>query len=200
VGPLVDIDEVQVASRSSGVIAARLRLARVTDVSYLRRANGDWTAFSAGNGQDLPLFNWVSVFNFNAAEDVVVLTLHTGSVDGNGSDGNAQALMHMKMGHVVRCDRGHRRPLVYVGFLEVAPWNKPDFSRRRFAGLGPVMLRYAHDVSLHMGYEGRVGLHSIVAAEAFYRNAGFRGHDCPSEHHELYMELDGASAQRLIGQ
>jgi hypothetical protein len=192
---LSEIADVDISSPATGVIFARARLSYVEDVSFLRSATQQWDDFSTGNQLPQSLFNWVSVFNFNSATDTKVLCLHVPV----GLKPRAEALMLVRHGHVVRCDRHHRAPLVYVGFLEVAPWNGASSPSRVFAGLGPVMLRYAFDLSVHMGYEGRVGLHSVTAAEAFYRKVGFRSFDCPSEHHELYMEIDGTHVQSLIG-
>ena len=108
--------------------------------------------------------------------------------------------MLARIGHVARCDGAHRGPLVYVHFLEVAPWNKPTASGRRFKGLGPIMLRIACELSDQAGYGGRVGLHSLAAAENFYRRIGFRGLDCPNEYNELYFELDEFGAEALLSE
>jgi hypothetical protein len=107
-------------------------------------------------------------------------------------------MMMVRERHVVRCESGQRGPLVYVGFLEVAPWNDPSSQTRPLNGLGPIMLRMACDLSLQNGFGGRVGLHSVVAAEAFYRRLGFQGLGCPNEYNELYFELDDNGAQVLL--
>ena len=64
----------------------------------------------------------------------------------------------------------NRQPLVYVEYLASVPWNRrsledPPF----FAGIGGVMLAFARQRSVALGYGGRVGLHSLPHAEAFYR-------------------------------
>lgn len=64
----------------------------------------------------------------------------------------------------------NRQPLVYVEYLASAPWNRrsledPPF----FTGIGGVMLAFARQRSVALGYGGRVGLHSLPHAEAFYR-------------------------------
>ena len=60
------------------------------------------------------------------------------------------------------------------------------------------MLRAACDLSLQHGHGGRVGLHSLQAAEGFYRRLGFVALDCPNEYHEMYFELDESGAQALL--
>lgn len=167
-------------------------LCEVIDVGYVRDAARSWSTWSSIDDRPMPLFNWVSVFNFNrldARRDVVF------AID---IDGEAQALMMARIGHIVRCDATPRIPLVYVAFLEVAPWNSPSVENRVFRGLGPIMLRIACDVSSQRGFEGRIGLHSVSAARDFYRRVGLCDQDCPSEFNELYMELDEHGAERLL--
>jgi hypothetical protein len=106
--------------------------------------------------------------------------------------------MLIKPSHVVRCDAGHRASLVYVSFLEVAPWNHPDAAMRYFSGLGPLLLRAACQLSIERGYGGRLGLHAVSAARDFYFRLGFRMVDCPNEYNELYMELDESAARALL--
>jgi hypothetical protein len=70
----------------------------------------------------------------------------------------------------------HARParlgdgaVVYVDYLEAAPWNLKGFvDRPRFLGIGTVLMAEAVRVSAEEGLDGRVGLHSLPQAEAFY--------------------------------
>ena len=61
-----------------------------------------------------------------------------------------------------------------------------------------MMLRLACYLSVERGFGGRIGLHSVEAAETFYRRLGFESRDCPNEYHELYFELDENGAQALL--
>lgn len=164
------------------------KICLVDDVTDLRTTTEDWSAW----GSNRPLFNWTSVFNFNADQDNLVFALICSHPDC------ADALMLVRDDHIVKCDSGHRAPLVYVGFLEVAPWNQPTAVGRIYQGLGPIMLRIACELSLQRGYGGRLGLHSVAGAETFYARLGFRRLDCPSEHHEVYYELDESGAEALL--
>lgn len=59
---------------------------------------------------------------------------------------------------------------IYVDYLESAPWNlKNGVEPPRFLGVGTVLLIEAVRMSADAGFEGRVGLHSLPQAEAFYR-------------------------------
>ena len=42
----------------------------------------------------------------------------------------------------------------------------------RYKGVGSVFLLFARTRSLELGYEGRVGLHSLPGTEKFYDNQG----------------------------
>jgi hypothetical protein len=75
--------------------------------------------------------------------------------------------------------RGYRsqvepnRRLVYVHSLATAPWNRlsnPDSNG--FRAVGSVLLQFARFRSEELEYGGLVGLHSLPAAEMFYRKMG----------------------------
>ena len=111
-------------------------------------------------------------------------------------DGTPEAMMQMDERYVLRDLEVRRGPLVYVSFLEVAPWNKTDSPRRRYRGLGQLLLRFAFERSKALGQKAAVGLHSLPAAEAFYERLGFERLNCPNEYHEPYFELSEPAAQR----
>jgi hypothetical protein len=98
-------------------------------------------------------------------------------------------------------DKG--KPLVYVDFLESAPWNWsiPEIGREgRFAGVGSVLLWRAVKQSEEEGFRGRVGLHALPQAESFYDNVfGMTplGHDTNKEN-LLYMELTAGQAKKIL--
>jgi len=59
--------------------------------------------------------------------------------------------------------------VVYVDYVESAPWNlKGSAVTPRFLGVGTILIAEAVRLSLEMGLGGRVGLHSLPQAEAFY--------------------------------
>jgi hypothetical protein len=75
--------------------------------------------------------------------------------------------------------RGYRsqvesnRRLVYVHSLATAPWNRlsnPDSNG--FRAVGSALLQFARFRSEELEYGGLVGLHSLPAAEMFYRKMG----------------------------
>jgi len=59
--------------------------------------------------------------------------------------------------------------ILYLDFLEVAPWNLKHYSLRpRFSVVGSRLLAETILISREMGLGGRVGLHSLPQAEGFY--------------------------------
>ena len=65
----------------------------------------------------------------------------------------------------------NRHKLVFVEFLETAPWNWKGYANAplpRYRGVGPQLLRLAIEWSVLKSFEGRVALESLVQAEEFY--------------------------------
>ena len=98
-------------------------------------------------------------------------------------------------------DRG--KPLVYIDYLEAAPWNwiVPELGRdRRFGAIGSVLFWRAVKQSQEEGFHGRVGLHALPQAEQWYEK-GFGmtliGRD-PAKQDLLYFELSRQQAQSLL--
>jgi hypothetical protein len=61
------------------------------------------------------------------------------------------------------------RNLVYVHFLATAPWNRKMLMKTpRFSLVGPLLLRHALVRSEELGYQFRLGLHSLPGSEAWY--------------------------------
>jgi hypothetical protein len=73
---------------------------------------------------------------------------------------------------VHRSPRGKR--IVYVEYLAVAPWNRQSIqSPRLFSGCGSALMEFAIRRSEDLGYDGRVGLHSLPGSRTFYARSGF---------------------------
>jgi hypothetical protein len=87
-------------------------------------------------------------------------------------EGKMQGLMMMDTASkFARLPPDKGKPLVYVDYLESAPWNvKPLADEPLFSGTGVVLMRAAIQLSIDEGFHGRVGLHSLAQAEEFYRD------------------------------
>src|SRR5258708_7641322 len=102
-------------------------------------------------------------------------------------------------------DKGRRGlGLVYIDFLEAAPWNRPEHVQPpRYRGVGSILIATAIQLSLDEGFRGRIGLHSLPQSEDFYRNV-VRMNDLgpdtsyPGPFPLRYFEFTAAEAQAFI--
>jgi hypothetical protein len=86
-------------------------------------------------------------------------------------DGMTQGLMRIDLTHSSRLATQHGKPLVYVEYLEAAPWNRPELSSPpRYRGVGSALIAAAILLSMSEGFKGRIGLHSLPQADQFYRD------------------------------
>jgi hypothetical protein len=109
------------------------------------------------------------------------------------AEGEVQGLMA-----VARRPRPARRAaaeVLYVDYLETAPWNLKVFAAPRFVGVGTALLADAVRLSMEGGFGGRVGLHSLAQAEPFYARCGMTvvGPD-PGYYGLTYFEYTGVEA------
>jgi GNAT superfamily N-acetyltransferase len=93
------------------------------------------------------------------------------------------------------------KPIVYVDYLEVAPWNRRDlgFDPPRYGGVGSALLVAAVALSEGEGFHGRVGLHSLPRADDFYRKCGFSDLGPDSAVQNLrYFEITAERARAFL--
>ena len=114
-------------------------------------------------------------------------------------DGEMQGMaMLVETGKAARLGADQGRPLVYIDFLEAAPWNLGPVSPpvRGFRAVGVRLVAAAVARSRALGYAGRVGLHSLEQAEGFYQyGCGMQTTGPDVRYHTLsYWELTAATA------
>lgn len=87
-------------------------------------------------------------------------------------EGMTQAMMITELTKRGRLESQKADHLVYVDFIEAAPWNRRDILGEppRFSGCGSILIRAAIEYSKLEGFKGRIGLHSLPQANAFYAN------------------------------
>jgi hypothetical protein len=91
-------------------------------------------------------------------------------------------------------------PLVYVDYLEGAPWNWTIGGIqqvRKLRGISSVLLRAAIAQSRAEQCDGRLGLHSLPQAEPIYLGAGFVQVAFDAAKNLNYFELTADAAQRF---
>lgn len=96
-----------------------------------------------------------------------------------------------------------RAPLVYIDYVEVAPWSWDIAAigrRGRYRGAGLLMMTSAIRLSLSLGLAGRIGLHSLAQTESYYAGRfGMRNLGADPRYHGLtYFEMTAAQAQTFL--
>lgn len=84
--------------------------------------------------------------------------------------------------HSSRMAAGH--PLVYVAALASAPWNRRLANPEPWLqGIGTLLLQFARQRSVQLGYGGRLGLHALPGSESFYNSKNMMdlGYDSDAE-------------------
>ncbi len=82
-----------------------------------------------------------------------------------------QGLMMLKYGSrfVSRQVGQEGQPLVYLAYVESAPWNLKEYCDNvSYSGIGKEFYKTAIRFSNLLGFAGRIGLHSLPGAEGFY--------------------------------
>lgn len=111
-----------------------------------------------------------------------------------------EAIMDCTLAHSAREPTQLGEPTVYVRHVAVAPWNRSQIQTpRRIAKLGDLMIGTAISLSLEEGFEGRVGLHSLLQAEGFYHFCGMTDLGPDQEYEGLrYFEFTPAQAKAVL--
>ena len=104
--------------------------------------------------------------------------------------------------YVSRMDGQLGKPLVYVDYLESAPWNLKDLTPDppRYQGVGIRLIEVAVRFSLEEGFGGRIGLHALPQAEYFYEKICkmTRGEIDRQYHDLVWFELTAADAKKFV--
>ena len=122
-------------------------------------------------------------------------------------DGQVQGIMAAK-GSLTPARLTPDARVMYVDFIESAPWNhrvpqdrnKPAVRRPKYSGVGTLLIGEAIRMSIGRAAGGRVGLHGLPQAEAFYTGRCGMTDLGPDPHYGglVYFEYaDGVAAERL---
>lgn len=160
--------------------------------------------FQALIASGAPRTEWPQSLHWNWDKKAPELRLLEAQGFGVHADGSWQGAMLTKTAsHVVRLSEDRGRPLVYVDYLEAAPWNwrvGPIGQEGRFKGAGSVLFIAAVEQSIEEGFHGRVGLHALPQAERFYTEAC--GMTClgpdPAKQNLPYYELPRRKAEEIL--
>lgn len=92
--------------------------------------------------------------------------------------------------------QANQQRVLMIAGIEVAQHNQrmalgPLRWGGAYKGVGSKLIRRAEELSQTMGFQGRVGGHSILEAEPFYLGLGFTKHmGLTDEHGHVYFELN----------
>lgn len=115
-------------------------------------------------------------------------------------NGELQALMMARDLASAKLPGQFGRPIVHIEFIATAPWNRPEFQQPvRYKGCGRILILAAIEVSRSCGGKGRIGLHSLPAAEEFYeRKCGMTPLGRDAAHQNLlYFEMTETQADHF---
>ena len=117
-------------------------------------------------------------------------------------DGLTQGMMIVDtVKHRGRINDQRGQHLVYVEFVENAPWNRAElFDPPRYRGIGSILIRAAVALSRELEFHGRIGLHSLPQANGFYANTcGMTDLGVDPDHEDLrYFEMTPDQARAFI--
>lgn len=125
---------------------------------------------------------------------------------GISARGKLQGLMKLESaGRSGRAVSQKGKPLIYVDYLETAPWNIKHLMNAlgrspEFAAVGTRLIEAAVRKSLDEGFKGRVALHSLSTSERFYLDVcGMTavGRDAAKQN-LLWCELTPEQAERFL--
>ncbi len=92
--------------------------------------------------------------------------------------------------------------LVYIGFLEVAPWNRIGIPEEplNYSGCGTALIREAIEYSKTEEFKGRIGLHSLPQSNDYYANKINMTNMGPDKNYEnlCYFEMTPEQAEAFI--
>ena len=189
------------------LVTAMLHTAlRPSDVLVVERAWADFRArlIAALSEKAVPRSSWPQSLHWNWEAKAPELLLLQASCAGIFCEQRWQGLMMTKTAvqtAILPPEAG--RPLVYVDFLETAPWNgriEPLGQEPQFKAVGTLLFKEAVEQSINEGFHGRVGLHALPQAEAFYEGVcGLTriGPDARKQH-LVYYEYTRQQAQRFL--
>lgn len=107
-----------------------------------------------------------------------------------------------QISQVARIESQKGRPLVYVDYLEAAPWNcSYHGSPVLYRGIGTALITAAIELSLEEGYKGRIGLHSLPQSNDFYAKLGMTDLGPDAKCQKLrYFEMTSEQAKDCLGE
>ena len=116
-------------------------------------------------------------------------------------EGRTQGLMMIStIGWRGRIDTRAAKPVLYIEYIESAPWNLAALVESpQFSGVGVALMQAAIQVSVDEGFAGRIALHSLPQSQPFYRRY-MHDLDIDLSHAEklCYFEMTEDQAKKFV--
>ena len=157
-----------------GETAVEAELLEGVAPEFFTRAQDAWGATrlaaarqAARDGKDIP-----EHYHWDWSRKAASLSLLAYNGFALECGGEVQGLMLVNTAKTVaRVEPDKGKPLVYIEYVEAAPWNLRELNERpRYGGVGVRLFEAAVQFSKAEGFFGRVGLHSLPQAESFYES------------------------------
>jgi GNAT superfamily N-acetyltransferase len=159
-----------------------------------RRAEFEsWEAAAEGDAQDSH-WHWAE----KAVDASTSMADETYAVE---CAGETQGLMLVTSAAFAKLDIHRGREIVYVELIATAPWNRRGVVKEamRYKGVGRVLIAEALNLSYHLEFSGRLGLHSLPQSESWYRDvAKFTDLGFDDEKRMQYFEVTEAQAAAFL--
>jgi hypothetical protein len=150
----------------------------------------------------VPPVKWPQSWHWNWAEKTArvqgLLAFRGFSVVAQGE---TQGLAQVDLRKSAREPSALGKPLVYLDYLEVAPWNRPELGAApKLRGVGTALITAAVTLSEDEGFKGRIGLHSLPQADDFYRRrCGMTDFGPDAAYQNLrYFEMTASQARAFL--
>lgn len=159
-----------------------------------RRAEFEsWEAAAEGDAQDSH-WHWAE----KAVDASTSMADETYAVE---CAGETQGLMLVTSAAFAKLDIHRGREIVYVELIATAPWNRRGVVKEamRYKGVGRVLIAEALNLSYHLEFNGRLGLHSLPQSESWYRDvAKFTDLGFDDEKRMQHFEVTEAQAAAFL--
>lgn len=120
-----------------------------------------WKPLIASQATEHGHWDWRKKVSYYSAQ----LSYQSFAIECSGMTQGLMIVNTMKRGRIQLQANKH---LVYVEYLEAAPWNRGSTPTHK--GIGTVLVAAAVQLSIDEGNKGRIGLHSLPQADSFYRD------------------------------
>lgn len=201
-----DRSDIWIRSRKTGELVPAVLIDGL-EKAVVKNANSEWLAVVQQAIDDVKAgkrsatgfpnhYHWDWEKKFDLIDGILAYQLI-----GVECDGAIQGMMIIQTSAVYsRSPDAKGKGLVYIKYLASAPWNLSALvAAPKYKEVGAVLLSAAIQASNELGFEGRIGLHSLTQSCTWYSENGMDdfGKD-PREENLHYFEMSMANAKKFI--